>query len=393
MRSGPITVVSLFRESWNAGRDTQALRMFIEARGLSRLVRAFISSLTLVVTTVAILSLGSPSGAQGIIDRVVVVICIAGGIGWTVRWNVSRWPSFRESIAFLVFADIAITVVCFLDSNSLAGLSGAGLLVLLGTYATFLLGPRVLYAHVVWCCVSIAILAGRVAMDPQFDLAIAAAKSIMLFVVGAAVPVLIELGVHLIRVDADMSITDPLTGLSNRRGLERRLLLLIDDAPSRTLPPLAAVIVLDLDKFKAVNDKLGHNVGDEVLIRVGRSITAVSNHTAVIARHGGEEFLVFDMFADADAAHDCARAVRDAVASAHLPDEGTTYISSLPVVTASVGLATMPTAELLGDADRAGPALASLVDRGDAAMYRAKRAGGHCVVADQGPEQGLKSSA
>jgi diguanylate cyclase (GGDEF)-like protein len=382
-----MTLAALLRECWSAQRDTQQLRLFVESRGLARWMRGLISCLTLVVTAIAILSLGSPSGAQGLVDRAVVVVTIVGGIGWAVRWNVAHWPSFRESVVFFAYADIAIAVVCFLDSSSLAGLSGAGLLVLLGTYATFLLGPRVLLVHVLWCAFTITVLAVKVALDPEYDLTIAVAKAIMLTVVGVVVPLVIELGVHLIRVDADKSLTDPLTGLSNRRGLESRLMLLADDMRSTTTRaaaahPVAAVIVLDLDKFKAINDELGHNVGDEVLVRVGHSLVRAAGPTAVVTRHGGEEFLVFDLYDDALAALRAARAVRDAVAE-RIPG---------PAVTASVGLAMASTTALLHDRRRLSATLTELVDRGDTAMYRAKRSGGHCVAVDGGTARGLAST-
>jgi diguanylate cyclase (GGDEF)-like protein len=377
-----MTLRALVRECWDSQRDTHLLRMFVESRGLGRWIRVFVSLLTIVLTAIALLSLGSPSGAQGTVDRIVVVTVIVLGIAWAVRWNVADWPSFRESIAFLAFSDIAITLVCFLDSNTLAGLSGAGLLVLLGTYATFLLGPRVLVAHVAWCAFSIALLSVRVVLDPAFDLAIGAAKAVMLTVVGVVVPLTIELGVHLIRVDADMSLFDPLTGLSNRRGLEARLRVLADDARTDEQRPVAAVIILDLDKFKRINDELGHNVGDEVLIRVARGLVTAAGPTAVITRHGGEEFLIFDLYDDALDALRTARAVRDVVAGN----------AAGPTVTASVGLAMSATRALLSDRRRLTSTVADLVDRGDGAMYRAKRSGGHCVAVDGGTSRGLAAT-
>lgn len=360
-----MTPGEVLADTWNAQRDAQYLRLFIESRGLARWVRGVISMLTVLLAVIAAVSLASPSGAAGPVGRSVVLVVTVAAAFWAVRWNVGRWPSFQESVAFLAFADLSIAVVCFFDTNVVAGQGGVVLLVLMGTYTTFFLGPRVLAVHVVWCCLAIVVLSVRVATDPDFDAALAVAKALMLIATAVVVPVLIEVGVHMIRADADMSLTDPLTGLSNRRGMRIRLSLLAEGSQI-TMLPVAAVIVLDLDRFKRINDTFGHQAGDEVLVRVGASVEAVCGSSATVARYGGEEFLVFDLYADIAAAHAAAESVRDAIALA--PGE--------PGVTASIGVATCPTAATMSDTE----AISEMIDRSDAAMYQAKAAGGDRVV-------------
>eukprot|EP01041_Mallomonas_annulata_P031267 gene31267-biopygen23695 len=84
--------------------------------------------------------------------------------------------------------------------------------------------------------------------------------------------------------------TDPLTGLSNRRGLQHALhAALAHCSPQR----LVALYLMDLDGFKPVNDSHGHDVGDDLLVAVGQRLQAnVRQHTDLVARLGGDEFIV-----------------------------------------------------------------------------------------------------
>lgn len=149
--------------------------------------------------------------------------------------------------------------------------------------------------------------------------------------------------------------TDDLTGLSNRGRTEALLAQAQADADSGA--PQLALIMLDIDDFKTVNDTFGHGTGDTVLQDVAAAINGCTRTTDVVGRWGGEEFLVVAPGTDAAAAARLAEAVRGAVMQVHLPD-------ARPV-TASLGLAT----------HRRGETTSELVSRADAALYRAKSLG------------------
>ncbi len=153
----------------------------------------------------------------------------------------------------------------------------------------------------------------------------------------------------------EQAIHDPLTGLYNRQYLDdaAQRACALDD---RSLKPGVAVLMVDLDHFKAVNDRFGHAVGDHVLQQVARSISAGSRRGDIVVRYGGEEFVVVLSDVELTTAESVAERIRAAVAAA--PDE--------PVgVTASVGVAMRHQGELFDD----------LVGRADGAMYLAKAAG------------------
>lgn len=163
---------------------------------------------------------------------------------------------------------------------------------------------------------------------------------------------------------------DALTGLPNRRALAEVLPRLIDEARAQARP--LAVVFVDLDHFKAVNDRHGHAVGDEVLVEVARRLADRLRGGEMAARHGGEEFVLLLPGADGPRATAAAERLRAALADTPL---GTT-VGPLSV-TASFGVASLEP----GTARRAsGPA--ELLARADAAMYRAKQAGRNRVEVD-----------
>jgi diguanylate cyclase (GGDEF)-like protein len=161
---------------------------------------------------------------------------------------------------------------------------------------------------------------------------------------------------------------DDLTGLLNRRGFARYLELL-----SRQDVDEVALLVADLDRFKLVNDRFGHMVGDAVLVTVGRILHACVRQADCAVRLGGDEFAVVL----ASVGLDVARRRAEALAEAVRRHEWSDLVPGL-AVTLSVGLATGNPAEA-----------ATLVDRADRALYAAKSSGRDGVMwhGAVGPEQ------
>ena len=84
---------------------------------------------------------------------------------------------------------------------------------------------------------------------------------------------------------SELAMRDPMTGLLNRRGFEARLMAQDEE-------PIIGIGVFDIDDFKAVNDKYGHKVGDEVICHVAHLMTSSVRQRDIVARFGGEEFVV-----------------------------------------------------------------------------------------------------
>ncbi len=161
----------------------------------------------------------------------------------------------------------------------------------------------------------------------------------------------------------DAALTDPLTGLYNRRGLERRLGLLHERASSTA--PVLTWIMADIDHFKQVNDNHGHDGGDAVLKAVAASLKAAGRDGDTLARFGGEEFVLLLVDTPEAAAGQVADRLRRGVEALSVTTGGHTVR-----VTASFGVAQQVPAETWTAA----------LERADAAMYRAKHAGRNRVV-------------
>lgn len=155
---------------------------------------------------------------------------------------------------------------------------------------------------------------------------------------------------------AHLAMHDPLTGLSNRRGMLDRLeYALKDDSPAWTL----TVLFIDLDGFKSVNDSYGHDVGDSLISLIGERIVSVTRAGDTVARLGGDEFVVLCSNLDDEGAAHVAGRVIETIAQPAAID------GAVVTVTASVGIAVtdrpIEASELLRNADEA--------------MYRAKMSG------------------
>jgi diguanylate cyclase (GGDEF)-like protein/PAS domain S-box-containing protein len=179
-----------------------------------------------------------------------------------------------------------------------------------------------------------------------------------------------------LRVAQRLAITDHLTGLGNRRGLEQRLSELMRDGSGAGV----AVLALDIDHFKLVNDNHGHAFGDEVLMTVSRTLVNVVGDGDLVLRLGGDEFVIVTRSATAREVEDLAARVRAAVSATPVADAGIALR-----ITVSVGVA-------FGNSDD-GPE--SLVKRADEAMLLAKRMGRDGVVsaikADAGEGAGRRA--
>ena len=154
--------------------------------------------------------------------------------------------------------------------------------------------------------------------------------------------------------------TDPLTGCLNRRGLQHKLSLVSDEAGQLTVD--MTVIAIDVDHFKAYNDRYGHAAGDSALRRVAGVVGGLLRHPQdAVARMGGEEFLVVLPDTDAAVSARVAERVRAAVHALGIPHEDSPW----GVVTVSIGwVRTAPGEDY---------AQAFLI--ADEALYRAKHAG------------------
>jgi diguanylate cyclase (GGDEF)-like protein len=191
------------------------------------------------------------------------------------------------------------------------------------------------------------------------------AIEVTLYVVGAAFIVLVLAKDRTVNRYKRAAETDPLTGLFNRRGFFAAAAALTAANRKKLVP--VSVLAFDLDKFKSINDRFGHKMGDAVLEMFSKTVQKTMRSDDIIGRLGGEEFVavISGELANACIAAERVRAAFEAAALA--PDS-----PQIPV-TVSIGVAYgLPTA-----------AIDKIIERADAVLYRAKENGRNRVEADR----------
>jgi two-component system cell cycle response regulator len=171
-----------------------------------------------------------------------------------------------------------------------------------------------------------------------------------------------------VQYSMEMALTDPLTGLFNRRYMETHVGTLVERSAARG--KALSLLILDIDYFKSINDSFGHDAGDDVLREFAERLKASIRGIDLACRYGGEEFVVVMPDTDLGVATIVAERIRRRIAGEPFPIErGARSVE----VTISVGIAART-----GPQDNA----SQMLKRADEALYRAKKDGRNRVVAD-----------
>jgi two-component system cell cycle response regulator len=171
-----------------------------------------------------------------------------------------------------------------------------------------------------------------------------------------------------VQYSLEMALTDPLTGLFNRRYMETHVGTLVERSAARGIS--LSLLILDIDFFMSINDSHGHDAGDDVLREFAERLKASIRGIDLACRYGGEEFVVVMPDTDLGVATLVAERIRRRIAGEPFPiEKGARSIE----VTISVGIAAR-----MGPQDNA----PQMLKRADEALYRAKRDGRNRVVAD-----------
>jgi diguanylate cyclase (GGDEF)-like protein len=331
---------------------------YLGHRNVRVFTRYMMAAVVVSLGAVPLLTMWTPIGPDNTLGRAIsalVIICCAA---MATMWS-TRWPSRRQSVIFLVVSNACIAATCLVYSTpSIALLGCTAFAALAGYTAFFHTSP---YLALVFTTATATSLFCAVQLALEESVLIALAMLLIIAVGVLAVPFSVHVLVRLLGDDALKSHTDPLTGLRNRRGFYRSEWELTNGSAHGTAPYLS-VIMMDLDHFKLVNDTRGHTTGDRVLIAVADRLRHTTRRRAVVARVGGEEFLIAERTQPGEG-QTIAERLRQEVAA--IPGGAT----------ASVGVASIRQVDT-ADLD-ARTVIDHLVDAADAAMYEAKRAGGN----------------
>jgi diguanylate cyclase len=314
----------------------------------------------------------APAGPDGVVRRSLQAAVGVSAVVVGLWWLLGPWPRYRRAVAFVVWADVALSIAAITMSTPHARLSTTLYLGLIGIYVGLLLGGRILLAHCCFCAVLIAGITGWAVLAEH--------KTVLrLFVVfmpalvwTVALPlgglILIDIGRNSIQRTAQSAHYDPLTGLCNRRGMHAAVAATI----RRTAPAGVVVAVCDIDRFKSFNDGNGHAAGDAALLSLASTLQALAGENEITARIGGDEFLLVTFTNVED---DISVLLGRLEPLTHGEVDGV-------ALTASVGVA-------WHTADDPHFSVDDAIRQADDAMYEAKRAGGaRCAIYDPVVGQG-----
>jgi diguanylate cyclase (GGDEF)-like protein len=268
-----------------------------------------------------------------------------------------RWPTRAQAIRYAVLCNASIALATLAQSGPNAALLGCTAFAIMASYiALFHTAPLMAYNFAIASVIG-AVEGVRVAA--RFNIAAALCAYALLLLLNLAVPFGVQVVVHVLGADAVRAERDELTGLLTRRAFRRRAKARLGQGRDQ----LAHVVItmIDLDRFKQLNDNYGHRTGDDALVSVAHALRDTTDDTAVIGRSGGEEFVIADIW-HPDEVDLRAQQLCDVIAALRFG------------VTASIGTAGIHPAYRAGDDD---DLLLELIAAADDAMYAAKRRGGN----------------
>ncbi|MGE2717938.1 diguanylate cyclase domain-containing protein [Mycolicibacterium litorale] len=343
---------------WRQPDHFDWLSGYLQTRGMAAPMRR---GLALVAASLVLVPVNALWGPASIDDRLAVgvaVVAALAGFSLAALW-IRRWPTRTESMLFAAIGSATIAGGCLWQAQPLIGLMSCTALAVSGGYIAFFHTARYMLVNFVLAMTVGAVQAIRVAAEGEPVLALTGYFLVLELNIG--VPFAIQVIVRSLGTDLLRSDRDPLTGLLNRRAFTNAV---VGRLVARADRAYLAVALIDLDRFKAINDLHGHASGDAALVDVAEALTAACAESALLCRMGGEEFLIAD------------------VVTAAVPTEWAqrlcAAVTSTPFrVTASVGTATVPLRDV--KPDWAAETFQQLVTDADAAMYSAKRRGGNQI--------------
>ncbi|WP_445168705.1 diguanylate cyclase domain-containing protein [Mycolicibacterium sp. Dal123E01] len=341
---------------WQQSAHFEWLSGYLAERGMRGPTRWLMAVLAASMVACLLGMLNSADGPVGPVAHTMTWLGVAGGFAGTALWA-ARWPTRSQSMVFALVTTASIALACLANPQPLPAVVGCIAFATIGAYIAFFHSTGLVLLN--FFVAAIVVTIGATRMSAEGHPMLAAVDWWLLIQINIALPLAIQIMVRALGADLLRAERDPLTGLLNRRTFHQETAALIRSGRAAGMSLVVALI--DLDKFKSVNDRYGHAAGDDALVHVARAISESAGNGAVVARSGGEEFLV----ATTSPTPDCRE----------LAQQICTAIAESPAgVTASVGTTAVPLRETDGDHK-------GLVDRmvgtADWAMYRAKRAGGN----------------
>lgn len=283
------------REWRIAGRsEYQRISEALRIAGAQSMLRKIFAAMGVSFLPLAVVADNVPFGPDTQLKSCVYFCAAIGGALLGLRWWFAPWPTATEALWFLALADACFTAAAAVMGGPYVRITGTLHLAMMGLFAAFFLGWRILLLHCTYCLALIVLLVIVAVVHDGIvpEALFVVVTPVIATVVGVpvAAQVAVEVGRRgFVRLANESSI-DPLTKLLNRRGMT--LAMRRASAARKESGAVLVMAAVDLDGFKAFNDTHGHVAGDELLIAVAAELCAgvPESHAA---RWGGDEFGVF----------------------------------------------------------------------------------------------------
>ncbi|WP_084727444.1 GGDEF domain-containing protein [Rhodococcoides yunnanense] len=344
--------------------DYEWMTEFQNSHPSGRIIRTILAASMINISIMSFLSLYAEGGPAGAGPTALTLTLCTSNLIIAALWVLRPFPGRIGVVSFAIYSDIGVAAaLSVLDLTN--ALLGCVLFAVIGAFVTFFLSPRWVIVHLLFAAATTLAFAFALLMRGDVDPITLLVQTNVVLLGVMSVPVTSHVFLTTLSADARSSVLDPLTGLLNRRGLSSALEELWEQG--RRVGQCAAVIVVDIDNFKSVNDIYGHDEGDAVICRVAERLTSHVAGYGILGRTGGEEYLaaVVTSRLHVDAlVHGIRRALHD-------------ENDAIPV-TVSVGAAILYADSQLWTHNSDTVGTASRV--ADSMMYEAKAAGGNRVV-------------
>lgn len=346
-----------FGRWWRQPDHYDQLWSLLQTRGMAGHTRAAIAAIGGALVLATFVSFFSSTGPRGLFHTTCALAAATGAAIGALLWALRR-PTRRQAVFFTVLSTTSIALAVLAQSEPLGAMLACTIFITMAGYiALFHAAPLMVYN------LAVAASTGAIEawlMTPKYGVVSAACAFSVVITLSMGVPFGIQAVAQVLGIDAMRAEQDQLTGLLNRHAFHRRARRHLVQGCARQL----VVTVIDLDRFKQLNDRYGHSVGDQALVAVAEALGAHTDDTAVIARVGGEEFVIAD-FWEPDEVQ--LRSLRLCAAIAALPFG----------ITASLGTASIDLSWGVPAALDTPVLLNELICAADLAMYVAKRRGGN----------------
>jgi diguanylate cyclase (GGDEF)-like protein len=355
-RVGGVKAMGWLSLWWRQPDHYNELSSHLQARGIAGIARAAIAVIAGGLAVGGLATISTPTGPRGAVPLAATLIACIAGLGGASQWAL-RFPTRALAIRCAMLATIAVALVVLAQRDAVVAMALCTAFAIPATYIALFHSAPLMLLNVAVASVVGGIEGVRVAA--KFNVVAGLGGYLLLLLLILAVPFGIQVVVHVLSTDAMQAERDELTGLLTRRAFRRRAKDRLEQG--RDELGYFVIAMIDLDRFKQLNDNYGHGTGDDALVSVARALRDTADDTAVIGRSGGEEFVIADIW-HPDEVKGRAQRLCDVIAGLSFG------------VTASIGTAGIHPTHGARDG---GDLLADLIAAADDAMYVAKRGGGN----------------